>query len=160
MPARPVFTARVALQLINPGQSQPSLRVVREGDISVNVPSAGGISSHVLRKVSTWRLTGELFKITVLGDPAFIWICKFLVCLSEKKEAFIPKVPITFGLRPAERVRVAKTAAFSPSLHSVYEFTPPSCPSAPPEGPQGAPAFSHSPHQTHSTGRMEAGLVH
>ena len=32
------------------------------------------------------RLTGELPKETLLGDPAFVGIYKFGVCLSEKKE--------------------------------------------------------------------------
>lgn len=60
--------------------------MVKEGDMDFNGHSTRGVSNYIWKKVSSLRLTGELLKVTLSGDPVFVGIYKFGACLSEKKE--------------------------------------------------------------------------
>lgn len=153
-----MFTTYITLQFINLWSESNFTMDGQKKATSILMPiplNTWGASNYLLKKVSILRLSGDLLKVVLLGDPAFIWMYKLFVCLPEKKECFIPKILIIFGLHPTESVREAKTLAFLPQLAQQAWFrSPPSSPFYTPWGTPGCSGFLHFPCQTHSKGKM------
>lgn len=75
----------------------------KEGTMDFHVYPTGWVSQYILKRVSIWRLLGELQEVTLWEDPALIWVRKFLLYVFKIKLLSLLRSFLMFRLSPTGR---------------------------------------------------------